>query len=97
MRVTEKENWVRNADVNGAPHINVNPDGIMSEYVIGVHNGTGDSAERKSEIARLIATAPDLLEALKAVLMWHRGYGTKTQAEIVREYIEPAIKKATGA
>jgi hypothetical protein len=38
---------------------------------------------------------PELFEALKAVLMWHKGYGTKTQSEIMRLYVEPAIQKAT--
>lgn len=36
----------------------------------------------------------ELLAALKAVDAWSRGYGTKTQAEIMNEYVVPIITKA---
>lgn len=36
----------------------------------------------------------ELLDALRAIEAWHRGYGTKTQAEIVADYVRPALAHA---
>ncbi len=69
-------------------------------FAVGLFYPPLNADVRRMEVAqanaRLAAAAPALLEALEAVDRWHRGYGTKTQAEIMREVVEPAIRAARG-
>jgi hypothetical protein len=52
-------------------------------------------AERNMANARLIAAAPELLEALKSAVNYCNGYGATTKAEMIYE-LKSAIAKATG-
>jgi hypothetical protein len=50
--------------------------------------------ERKDANARLIAAAPELLEALQMVV---RGYGITFQDAAIRDFARDAIAKAIGS
>ena len=61
---------------------------IAAVYVIANDSGAAN--------ARLIAAAPELLEALEAVLRWIDDYCETTGFEAVEAQADAAIAKATG-
>lgn len=60
-------------------------------YPVGTHSGEFDRAD-----AHLVAAAPELLEALEAVLRWIDDYCETTGFEAVEAQADAAIAKATG-
>jgi len=59
--------------------------------------GEGDYYYTQKPNARLIAAAPDLLAACKAVFAWHEDFESAPPlSEIMYELVEPAIAKAEG-
>jgi len=72
---------------------------ISIANVHGVAYAFGDTKEQREANAHLIAAAPDLLEACKAVLRWAQVmnlYGTSSEPACV-DMCEAAIAKAEGS
>ena len=82
----------------GAPHIaagTTNDDMTLVAAIIWPYETEGWRAEDEAN-ARLIAAAPDLLEALQ-VMTWHSGYHSPTTPCSHCAKVRAAIAKATGA
>lgn len=72
--------------------------GLIKPFIASVEDDHNDSETGAN--ARLIAAAPDLLEALIALHACHRGFsGSENWTALddeAREFAEAAIAKATG-
>lgn len=73
--------------------------GLIAEVINTDGDGTAvfPRLMREDIEAALHNPDSDVVRALEAVERWMRGYGTKSQNQILREYVEPALAKAKGA
>lgn len=94
--------WIHSTDLGQIGSVET-PDGVVVAQAQQIMRGAGDLQLREAN-ARLIAAAPELLEALRSLIGWipnaqtleRMGFHTKAPMESY-ELARKAIAKATGA
>lgn len=63
--------------------------------ILRIHSPTGECPEEMRANARLIAAAPDLLEACEATMVWFETLAAGQPMADMLEKVKAAIRKAT--
>ena len=87
--------WVRESTGRGIGPVSTDDDQSYGMVIPVAYVDFGESDEIQNSNARLIAAAPELLEALQFTIH-DIGYWLSTQKPELKEKIESAINKALG-